>query len=179
MISAGFELDFIEFQCRTRLCVWCSVVLIVSYLTAKGFNAARGFVCGAASQSSALSHLPLGFNAARGFVCGAANDVYEQVKEFDKFQCRTRLCVWCSKLADPRWLTSSMFQCRTRLCVWCSFERDHPRPLGRRVSMPHAALCVVQHWRVRVSCDPAAVSMPHAALCVVQLVSTNGEAVSV
>ena len=39
----------------------------------------------------------IGFNAARGFVGGAA--VKNLLKDFVnfEFQCRTRLCGWCSK----------------------------------------------------------------------------------
>ena len=60
------------------------------------------------------------FNAARGFVCGAARTVQR-----------------------ASWLSS--------------------------VSMPHAALCVVQHLLAPDEPVFLLVSMPHAALCVVQL----------
>ena len=47
------------FQCRTRLCVWCSITeLGLNEDEARRFNAARGFVCGAASSLAAL--VPLG-----------------------------------------------------------------------------------------------------------------------
>ena len=36
------------------------------------FNAARGFVCGAANLSAPHRRVSFSFNAARGFVCGAA-----------------------------------------------------------------------------------------------------------
>ena len=36
------------------------------------FNAARGFVSGAASAQDILKSNPISFNAARGFVSGAA-----------------------------------------------------------------------------------------------------------
>ena len=63
----------------------------------KGFNAARGFVGGAASFSGVIDGGGVGFNAARGFVGGAAkpSDLEEVVSA--RFQCRTRLCGWCSK----------------------------------------------------------------------------------
>ena len=38
-----------KFQCRTRLCGWCSIKSAVNSLIKNGFNAARGFVGGAAS----------------------------------------------------------------------------------------------------------------------------------
>ena len=92
----------------------------------------------------------------------------------------------CSKLR------CLLFQCRTRLCGWCSIE-DRIQELRRTiVSMPHAALWVVQLERGRlidfiktrfnaargfvggaaqysVGSDlRLGVSMPHAALWVVQ-----------
>ena len=36
------------------------------------------------------------------------------------FQCRTRLCGWCSLMKKPYDRTKDLFQCRTRLCGWCS-----------------------------------------------------------
>ena len=38
-----------------------------------------------------------GAHAARGFVCGAATDMPAVLVELALFQCRTRLCVWCSR----------------------------------------------------------------------------------
>ena len=35
------------FQCRTRLCLWCKRMLDITSFDISGFNAARGFVCGA------------------------------------------------------------------------------------------------------------------------------------
>ena len=66
--------------------------------------------------------------------------------------------------AASRWGRS----CRTRLCGWCS---QLPAPLGYRtvpVSMPHAALWVVQPCMVGGTLSLRLVSMPHAALWVVQ-----------
>ena len=37
-----------RFQCRTRLCVWCSMIFVDGNWMDLCFNAARGFVCGAA-----------------------------------------------------------------------------------------------------------------------------------
>ena len=47
-----------EFQCRTRLCGWCSHIYLYEYECNVRFNAARGFVGGAASSLAAL--VPLG-----------------------------------------------------------------------------------------------------------------------
>ena len=112
---------------------------------------------------------PIGFNAARGFVGGATFEIEVELELIDVFQCRTRLCGWCNE-------NGAVVGCK-----------------GLSVSMPHAALWVVQQlhkqkekqglrsfnaargfvggatWCAR----PAAlrkieVSMPHAALWVVQ-----------
>ena len=85
-----------RFQCRTRLCVWCSCVV--------------------AKRNSRSSR----FNAARGFVSGAARASF----------------VSC--------LMSLSFQCRTRLCGWCSEQQTYFLAPFLLVSMPHAALWVVQ-----------------------------------
>ena len=60
------------FQCRTRLCGWCSGIRFDCEFLETGFNAARGFVGGAATGASQIHERVFGFNAARGFVGGAA-----------------------------------------------------------------------------------------------------------
>ena len=42
---------------------------------------------------------------------------------------------------------SFRFQCRTRLCGWCNGFDEDVRIIEVPVSMPHAALWVVQHDR--------------------------------
>ena len=59
------------------------------------------------------------FNAARGFVGGAA------------------------AMSGTHYFRLS-FQCRTRLCGWCSQEPESVSIRSIKVSMPHAALWVVQ-----------------------------------
>ena len=109
------------------------------------------------------------FNAARGFVGGAAA---RSVTDYGG---------------------AHSFQCRTRLCGWCSNDYGFDLYADDEVSMPHAALWVVQlhppAWRgnsfprfnaargfvggAAVPCchlpQRISVSMPHAALWVVQL----------
>ena len=157
------------FQCRTRLCGWCSGKAYRFGYTQFGvsmphaalwvvqrsmlrflktpflrFNAARGFVGGAAHRVSSLVRARKRFNAARGFVGGAANLGVEQRLSPMKFQCRTRLCGWCSTRMDSSTIMWTMFQCRTRLCGWCSLKALDENTLVSSVSMPHAALWVVQ-----------------------------------
>ena len=66
------------------------------------------------------------------------------------FQCRTRLCGWCNKVSSGQSLITALFQCRTRLCGWCSLDSSGEAVWNDDVSMPHAALWVVQrHSSVR------------------------------
>ena len=39
-----------------------------------------------------------------------------------EFQCRTRLCGWCSCYLKWDEHVYEVFQCRTRLCGWCSIH---------------------------------------------------------
>ncbi len=86
-----------RFQCRTRLCGWCSN-----------------------GGSFAVQHCRW-------------------------FQCRTRLCGWCSRMNSTAVDVMATFQCRTRLCGWCSLVTVSHSASTSLVSMPHAALWVVQH----------------------------------
>ena len=65
--------------------------------------------------------------------------------------------------------TNHSFQCRTRLCGWCSLGMNIITGEVVDVSMPHAALWVVQQVKQHFLKDALMVSMPHAALWVVQL----------
>ena len=87
------------------------------------------------------------FNAARGFVGGAADYTGCIVWCAVWFQCRTRLCGWCSMIIGEVYLSATMFQCRTRLCGWCSNIPVRKVNYINCVSMPHAALWVVQQTR--------------------------------
>ena len=109
-----------EFQCRTRLCGWCS-----------------RHAC--FDGNDALCR----FNAARGFVGGAARDVTRLWIEGWTFQCRTRLCGWCSKTIWLVEVPEEGFNA-ARGFVGGAAGRDEHSRYGLRVSMPHAALWVVQ-----------------------------------
>ena len=111
----------LQFQCRTRLCGWCSVVLSVNSrtrITVSMPHAAlwvvqhgeviresrkvsfqcRTRLCGWCSRDAPRyrARLGSGFNAARGFVGGAALTTDSCRCWLKRFQCRTRLCGWCS-----------------------------------------------------------------------------------
>ncbi len=130
------------FQCRTRLCWWCKLITPCYIGTHVGFNAARGFVCGARARSRRRPQWPIvsmplaalfvvqedssrylswlqGFNAARGFVCGASGVCQ-----------RHSLVVWSFNAARG-------FVCGAR-------KLPKPRRWPTSVSMPLAALFVVQ-----------------------------------
>ena len=65
----------------------------------RGAHAARGFVGGAANEGMEDFDFSFdGFNAARGFVGGAAFMRNITPSAFVLFQCRTRLCGWCSNI---------------------------------------------------------------------------------
>ena len=66
------------------------------------------------------------------------------------FQCRTRLCGWCSKHSMPLPSALTRFQCRTRLCGWCSRWELDGSLLCSAVSMPHAAIPFRPHHRFAV-----------------------------
>ena len=74
------------------------ITAFVVVATACCFNAARGFVGGAALKNPEEDEDEEGFNAARGFVGGAASlaTILHMIARL--FQCRTRLCGWCSTI---------------------------------------------------------------------------------
>ena len=90
-----------------------------------------------------------GAHAARGFVGGATEGGSYEPEESALFQCRTRLCGWCNFEWRVQIFDDSMFQCRTRLCGWCNEDRAWLTHRDGIVSMPHAALWVVQPQRFR------------------------------
>ena len=107
------------------------------------FNAARGFVGGAASMFCVFLVFLVGFNAARGFVGGAAEkNLLHKMEDF------------CFNAARGFVGGAANIQ---------------PQEIGwSLVSMPHAALWVVQQERSLIMMIKHVVSMPHAALWVVQ-----------
>ena len=145
------------------------------------------------SPSRSVTARRASFNAARGFVGGAALLLSGEADSISGFQCRTRLCGWCSSPPRCGRAARPLFQCRTRLCGWCSRCNVLLQTRKSGVSMPHAALWVVQREKeeiyvyhyssfnaargfvggaavdVHSASRPKLVSMPHAALWVVQL----------
>ena len=84
-----------------------------------------------------------------------------------KFQCRTRLCGWCSNDFQPIQVLKVGFNAARGFVGGAALILDD-RIEKNLVSMPHAALWVVQHELVVAIQSARTVSMPHAALWVVQ-----------
>ena len=128
------------FQCRTRLCGWCnSYGSIPIRVTHDSFNAARGFVGGAARHLSGKRSPSNGFNAARSMICGAT-----------------------SRSSSMRAQRCGFNAARSIVCG--ATARSSACSAGRKVSMPHAALYVVQpssstSASIQLTCFNAARSM--------------------
>ena len=133
-------------------------------------------------QPNAASRFPSPngcFNAARGFVCGAAKEGAHERESHQRFQCRTRLCGWYSlyglkypietkggsmphaaipfrphhRFAVPLprsrrgGLVTLRFLAESRNISFprrCGGSGEHSEPIG--ALMPHAALWVVQRF---------------------------------
>ena len=132
------------------------------------FNAARGFVGGAAPRKGLLDMKFQSFNAARGFVGGAAVVSFYNNPNRLRFQCRTRLCGWCSRHHQRRQVSLDLGFNAARGFVGGAAQCVTHQAVSLGVSMPHAALWVVQRHYDRGRGSFRFVSMPHAALWVVQ-----------
>ena len=110
-----------RFQCRTRLCGWCN--------HEEGF----GYVC------LLLVSMP---HAALWVVQPAG--IKEAGELVDVSMPHAALCVVQPSNNRTHFRVLPVFQCRTRLCGWCSLLWSDSRSIFNVVSMPHAALCVVQ-----------------------------------
>ena len=161
-------------------------------MTLLSFNAARGFVGGAACYRArdvrrhqvSMPHAALwvvqlllatmtitySMFQCRTRLCGWCNlkETFD-IRRKTGFQCRTRLCGWCNSVIIESPYALSEFQCRTRLCGWCNARFLSVLSPISAVSMPHAALWVVQQKQTLSKRAHEIVSMPHAALWVVQL----------
>ena len=184
--------EYLAFQCRSRLCLWCkiSVTHLSNGETRFQCRTRLCWWCKPLSYPARISSAS--FNAARGFVGGARPYQDWVPPKAPKFQCRSRLCWWCK--SDIKDLTSEMMevsmplaallvvQAGVTVCSIKSFPvsmplaallvvqvRQHRQPrYHHRVSMPLAALLVVQEQTLYTHIDSIDVSMPLAALLVVQ-----------
>ena len=95
----------------------------------RGAHAARGFVGGAAypDKYNRLHFLVSMPHAALWVVQLVISDAPSDTAAF---QCRTRLCGWCSAQLRSIQITLEEFQCRTRLCGWCSRQCGQHRSRG-------------------------------------------------
>ena len=88
--------------------------------TYASFNAARGFLCGATfAPKSQAPHRWVSMPHAAFYVVQLT--ITEVLNEdFVKFQCRTRLFMWCNPELHSEDAFQEVFQCRTRLSMWCN-----------------------------------------------------------
>ena len=123
---------------------------------------------GAATEFSLNGDTITSFNAARGFVGGAASSARSPSMAPLVFQCRTRLCGWCN-VPDRRAVRYSLYVSMPHAALWVVQLKISTFTMrSSSVSMPHAALWVVQHDHRRSVLERHDVSMPHAALWGVQ-----------
>ena len=142
------------FQCRTRLCWWCKedkdTALRIVYNVSMP-HAALLVVQDAYCWDKI--HIDSSFNAARGFVGGARTNGCEDSAIKRSFQCRTRLCWWCKKKCNgcPIFIfcfnAARGFVGGARMILFLS-------KILFVVSMPHAALLVVQGSTQRYQLQP-------------------------
>ena len=81
------------------------------------------------------------FNAARGFVGGAAPADGSNSRFGTLFQCRTRLCGWCSLMEIRNCTPHTVFQCRTRLFPFApttASRSPSPARAGEAFRLRHA-----------------------------------------
>ena len=112
--------EYLAFQCRSRLCLWCKHARDIEYALVFKFQC-RTRLC---------------------WWCKLDSEIGRAVAQ-PVFQCRTRLCLWCKVLFKKANELEIPFQCRTRLCWWCK-DCSNRWSWRNQVSMPHAALLVVQ-----------------------------------
>ena len=123
LVSAYSQFRQKRFQCRTRLCGWCSHSLHALRTVGSCFNAARGFVGGAAFPLMGIYTEENSFNAARGFVGGAAATILPTSYSVLRFNAARGFVGGAAFDAKIVFVSKEVFQCRTRLCGWCSHKQ--------------------------------------------------------
>ena len=131
------------FQCRTRLCGWCNSARGSQEGGTQCFNAARGFVGGATSRMMRSGCNQSSFNAARGFVGGATHELLLIMLQNNCFNAARGFVGGATKTRLLRALRSSCFNA-ARGCVGGAAPDSPSSQEILVVSMPHAALWVVQ-----------------------------------
>ena len=103
------------------------------------------------------------FNAARGFVGGATFFPHGVLPRRDVFQCRTRLCGWCSATLIGQTQPIEWFQCRTQHDMWCNVQIlvDEGAEMRFQCRTQHDMWCNTSS--LFFSRKEVKVSMPHAA----------------
>ena len=132
------------FQCRTRLCGWCSgtSLLVVPYDPPVSMPHAALWVV----QQKIYSQLAL-FNGVSmpHAALWVVQRILPRARDWSSmFQCRTRLCGWCSKKCGNAPHFAECFNAARGFVGGAAGMFDEASVLAIGVSMPHAALWVVQ-----------------------------------
>ena len=98
------------------------------------FNAARDFVGGATVLAFLGEFIHSSFNAARGFVGGATElELTEEQEEINRFNAARGFVGGATKMRTALTKGQLLFQCRTRLCGWCNrIARSPCPPMGKK-----------------------------------------------
>ena len=116
------------FQCRTRLCGWCSVHGMHDFRGRKLVSMPHAALWVVQLEEKKLLPWEQGVSmphAALWVVQPRRASIPRPTGFW--FQCRTRLCGWCSPCGRRHHWEPPLFQCRTRLCGWCSVIRISPQ----------------------------------------------------
>ena len=151
---SGFRMVFSpEFQCRTRLCGWCSTDLSKLEKVEVDVSMPHAAIPFRPHHRFAV---PLPRSRRGGLVtrrflaesrnisfprrCGGSGEHSEPIGAL-----MPHAALWVVQPISTRVIRHSLaFQCRTRLCGWCNPEHSYVGQYVGVVSMPHAALWVVQ-----------------------------------
>ena len=133
------------FQCRTRLCGWCNNKIIREGKNINNVSMPHAalWVVQLQREVKLENVLLVSMPHAALWVVQLYDEAGRLVDRLS-FQCRTRLCGWCNIQQGMTVNLRAKFQCRTRLCGWCSQRKVLQGVSCEYVSMPHAALWVVQ-----------------------------------
>ena len=157
------------FQCRTQHCLWCNENSRLRQQGKERVSMPHAALFVVQRDRHGASTCTFGrFNAARSIVCGATIGDRLRNGSSQRFQCRTQHCLWCNVFGEEhpdiilsfnaarsivcgatnnvlqKHVWRFKFQCRTQHCLWCNQEAPESLIRSSIVSMPHAALFVVQ-----------------------------------
>ena len=167
-VDADAKIIFV-FQCRTRLCGWCSLTVDDARRSFCCFNAARGFVGGATSTVSFSSDMS-GVSMPHAALWVVQLLLFDKANSLAFSVSMPHAALWVVQREHGSGRSTAHFVSMPHAALWVVQRRPTMgKPNSSEVSMPHAALWVVQPGSDRCRRHHSPVSMPHAALWVVQL----------